>query len=158
MSIVFDIKQIQAMIDNGVPHCAEIGVRVHEMNVDGAVFSLPYQERFAGNPVDGVLHGGIITTLIDTTAGMCIYAKLEKYMPIATLDLRIDYLKPATPGEELFAFANCYRLTRSIAFVRTIAYHTEREDPVANSVGTFMLQSSPTPSINRFSAASKETK
>ena len=110
MSTGFDIKQIQNIIDTGIPHCGEIGVLVHEINAEGVTFSLPYQERFAGNPVDGVLHGGIITTLIDTAAGMCIYGRLQKYVPIATLDLRIDYLKPATPGEELFAYATCYRI------------------------------------------------
>ncbi|TNE33491.1 MAG: PaaI family thioesterase [Alphaproteobacteria bacterium] len=150
MPEAFDLDQIQAMIDKGIPHCAEIGMKVHEMSPDGVVFSLPYQERFAGNPVNGVLHGGIITTLIDSAAGMCIFAKLKEYMPVATLDLRIDYLKPATPDEELFAFLTCYRMTRKIAFVRGVAYHETRDDPIANAVGTFMLQSSPTPKVRQF--------
>ena len=141
MSTEFDINQIQNIIDHGIPHCSKIGIRVHDMDADGVVFSLPYQERFAGNPVNGVLHGGIITTLIDTAAGMCIYARLREYMPIATLDLRIDYLKPATPGEDVFTRATCYRVTRQIAFTRAIAYHSDPEDPIANSVGTFMLKS-----------------
>ena len=148
MSAEFDISQIQNIIDKGIPHCAEIGVKVHEMDADGVTFSMDYQERFAGNPVSGILHGGIITTLIDTAAGMCIYARLKQYMPIATLDLRIDYLKPATPGEELFTRATCYKVTKQIAFVRAIAYHDDPEDPVANSVGTFMLKSSNSPPLN----------
>ncbi len=98
MSDMFDINQIQTIIDKGIPHCAEIGVKIEKMGAEGVVFYLPYQERFAGNPVNGVLHGGIITTLIDSAMGMSIYARLEKYLPLATLDLRIDYLKPATRG------------------------------------------------------------
>ncbi|MCR9214577.1 MAG: PaaI family thioesterase [Proteobacteria bacterium] len=151
MSKPFDINQIQNIIDTGIPHCSEIGVKVHEMDDDGVTFSLPYQERFAGNPVNGILHGGIITTLIDTAAGMCIYARVKKYLPIATLDLRIDYLKPATPGLELFTRATCYRTTRQIAFTRAIAYHTDPDDPVANSVGTFMLKSSSTKPLDEVS-------
>lgn len=151
MSEPFDISQIQSIIDTAIPHCADIGVRVHEMGDEGVTFSLPYQERFAGNPVNGILHGGIITTLIDTASGMCIYAKLKEYIPIATLDLRIDYLKPATPGEELFTRAICYKTTKHIGFTRAIAYHTDPEDPVANSVGTFMLQSTPTPPLDMVS-------
>jgi len=142
MSNAFDINQIQNIIDNGVPHMAEIGVRVHDLDEDGVTFSMAYQERFAGNPVSGILHGGIITTLIDTAAGMSIYARLQQYMPIATLDLRIDYLKPATPGEDVFTRASCYKMTKQIAFVRAIAYHSDPEDPIANAVGTFMLKSS----------------
>ncbi|WP_339630417.1 PaaI family thioesterase [uncultured Sneathiella sp.] len=148
MSDAFDISQIQNIIDHGIPHCADIGVKVHDMNADGVTFSLPYQERFAGNPVNGVLHGGIITTLIDTAAGMCIYARLQKYMPIATLDLRIDYLKPATPGEDVYTHATCYRTTKQIAFVRAIAYHSDPEDPIANAVGTFMLKSTAGKTLN----------
>ncbi|MDF2367251.1 PaaI family thioesterase [Sneathiella sp.] len=151
MSTEFDINQIQNIIDHGIPHCAEIGVKVHDMDADGVIFSLPYQERFAGNPVNGVLHGGIITTLIDTAAGMCIYAKIKQYVPIATLDLRIDYLKPATPGEDVFTRATCYKVTKQIAFVRAIAYHGDPEDPIANSVGTFMLKSTGSPPLNEVS-------
>lgn len=141
MSTAFDIGQIQNIIDTGIPHCSEIGVKVQDMDAEGVTFSLPYDSRFAGNPMNGILHGGIITTLIDTAAGMCIYTRLQKYLPIATLDLRIDYLKPATPGEEVFAYATCYKLTKQIAFTRAIAYHTDPDDPIANSVGTFMLKS-----------------
>jgi uncharacterized protein (TIGR00369 family) len=147
----FDINQIQNILDQGIPHCAEIGVKVHELDEEGVTFRLPYQERFAGNPVNGTLHGGIITTLIDTAASLCVYVRLQKYVPLATLDLRLDYLKPATPGEELFTRAVCYKITRQIAFSRAIAYHTDPDDPIANSVGTFMLKSTETPPLNKVS-------
>ena len=148
MSDMFDINQIQTIIDKGIPHCAEIGVKIEKMGADGVVFYLPYQERFAGNPVNGVLHGGIITTLIDSAMGMSIYARLEKSLPLATLDLRIDYLKPATPGEDVYTHSFCYKTTRQIAFVRAIAYHGDRHDPIANAVGTFMLKSTDSPALD----------
>jgi len=158
MSDGFDITQIQNIIDSGIPQCADLGVRVHDMTEDKVVMGLPYDAHHAGNPVNGVLHGGIITTLIDSASGMCIYAKLKKYIPIATLDLRIDYLKPATPGEKLYAEAYCYRLTKRIGFVRSVAYHADPEDPIASSVSTFMLQSTPTPPLNVVAAERGATK
>ncbi len=154
MALDFDVTQIQNIISIGVPHCADIGLLVDSMTQDEVIFRLPYQERFAGNPVDGTLHGGIITTVIDSASGMCIYAKLQKYVPIATLDLRIDYLKPATPGKEIFAKAICYKVTKRIAFTKAIAYHDDPDNPIANSVGTFMLQSTPTKPLN---VVAKET-
>ncbi len=149
MTSPFDVSQIQNIITTGIPHCADIGLMIDEVTEDDAVvFRLPYQERFAGNPVNGILHGGIITTVIDSASGMCIYTKLKDYVPIATLDLRIDYLKPATPGEQVYAKAVCYKITKKIAFTRAIAYHSDPEDPIANSVGTFMLQSTMTRPLN----------
>ena len=153
MSGAFDIEQIQNIIDVGIPHCADIGVKVEDMSETGVIMRLPYDKRFVGNPVSGVLHGGIVTTLIDSASGMCIYVKMQKYVPIATLDLRIDYLKAAEPGRDVLARAHCYRLSRQIAFVKAIAYHDDPEDPIANSVSTFMLKSTPGKPLN---VASKE--
>jgi acyl-coenzyme A thioesterase PaaI-like protein len=58
---------------------------------------------------------------------------------IATLDLRIDYMKAANPGEDIFAFAECYKVTKNIAFARGVAYHTDRTDPIATCAAAFML-------------------
>jgi acyl-coenzyme A thioesterase PaaI-like protein len=79
-----------------------------------------------------------VTTLLDATSGACVYMKLKKPIPIATLDLRIDYLKPSQPRRELFARAECFKATRNVAFVRATAYHDEG-DPIATATGTFML-------------------
>jgi acyl-coenzyme A thioesterase PaaI-like protein len=40
------------------------------------------------------------------------------------------------------ARAHCYKVTRSIAFVRAVAYEDDPEDPVATAQATFMLDSS----------------
>jgi acyl-coenzyme A thioesterase PaaI-like protein len=61
---------------------------------------------------------------------------------IATLDLRIDYMKPATPERDIFAYAECFKVTKNIAFVRGLAYHTDRNDPIATCAATFMLGTS----------------
>jgi len=149
MSVSFDITQIQNIIDTGIPHCSDIGLKIEKLEEDAVTMRLPYDTRFVGNPVTGVLHGGIITTLIDTASGMCVYARKKAYMPIATLDLRIDYLKAATPGEDVLTRAECYRLSKQIAFVRAVAYHEDINDPVANSVSTFMLHSTKSKPLNK---------
>ena len=105
----------------------------------GAVMELPYQDRLVGNPETGVLHGGAVTTLIDSVCGMAVASALDEPCPIATLDLRIDYLRPAVPGKALVARADCYKVTTQMAFVRSTAYHDSVDDPVATAAGTFIL-------------------
>jgi acyl-coenzyme A thioesterase PaaI-like protein len=62
---------------------------------------------------------------------------------VATLDLRIDYLRPATPHRDLFARAETYKLARDIAFLRAYAYQDDLQDLVASAAGTFMFTSAP---------------
>jgi len=83
-----------------------------------------------------------VTTLLDHTCGHAVLAALDVFRTIATLDLRIDYLRPAEPGLDILAYAQCYKLTRSVAFVRAIAFDRDRDDPVATVQATFMLDSS----------------
>src|SRR3954451_22144672 len=101
--------------------------------------SLPYRPVFVGNTETGVLHGGVVTAMLDESCGMAVQLALDGTSAIATLDLRIDYQKPATPGLDIRAHAVCYRTTRSIAFVRATAYQDSEDDPVATATACFMV-------------------
>ena len=111
-----------------------------------AVCKVPFAAHLVGNPDTGVVHGGVITALLDNACGIAVGSKTGLQGRIATLDLRIDYMKPATPGEDVLAFAECYKVTRHIAFVRGVAYHTDRADPIATCAAAFMLGAAKGPS------------
>ena len=100
---------------------------------------LPYGPDLVGDPDTGIVHGGVITGMLDHTCGMCVVAALRAPMPIATLDLRIDYMKPAVPGQDIFAEAECVKVGHDIAFVRGLAHQGSRENPIALCTGAFML-------------------
>lgn len=100
---------------------------------------LPYDARLIGDPATGVIAGGAVTTLLDHTCGQAVWAALSDFLPIATLDLRIDYMRAAEPGLDVWARANCYKLTRHIGFVRATAYDKDAEDPVATAQAAFAL-------------------
>lgn len=127
------------MLDS-VPHAQALGFALVDMRRDHAVLKAPYRDEFIGDPETGVIHGGVITSLLDNTSGIAVVCALDGLMPIATLDLRIDYMRPARPLTDVFAHAHCYKVTRSIAFVRAIAYEEREDDPVATSHGAFMLR------------------
>ena len=122
-----------------VPHARALGMNVVNAKRGEAWLSVPYDEKLVGNPRTGVIHGGVITSLLDNACGIAVQLALPERMSIATLDLRIDYMKPATPKLGLMAHTHCYKVTKNIAFVRGTAYHTDEEDPIATCVGTFML-------------------
>ena len=123
-----------------VPHNNALGIVVEQIQKGGiAVFKLPYADNLVGNPETGILHGGAITSLLDATCGAAVFAALSELKPIATLDLRIDYLRPADAGKDVRARANCYKVTRNVAFVRAMAFHDDENDPIAAAAGTFML-------------------
>ena len=126
------------MLDH-VPHAKAVGLTFVSIERGVAVLKLAYDEKLVGNPDTGVVHGGVITTLLDNCCGIAVGSSLEMMRPIATLDLRIDYMKPATPKEDIYARAECYKVTANIAFVRATAYHTDIADPIATAVGAFML-------------------
>jgi uncharacterized protein (TIGR00369 family) len=124
-----------------VPLMRELDFTVVEFERGYATFRMAYQERLIGDPETGVLGGGVITTLIDSVCGMAVQTALRKPVTIATLDLRIDYLRPSTPGSPLHARAECYKVTRHVAFTRATAWNDDPASPIAHSVGTFMLAS-----------------
>src|SRR3954453_10469290 len=115
------------------------GLRLDRAAPGEAWSSLPYRPVFVGDTETGVLHGGVVPAMLDESCGMAVQLALDGTRSIATLDLRIDYLKPATPGLDIKAHAVCYRVTRSIAFVRATAYQDSEDDPVATATGCFMV-------------------
>ena len=123
----------------GIPHQRAIGFTLVEMGEDFAVGRIPYRRSLVGNPANGVVHGGIVTTLLDTVGGMAALARRGEFLVMATLDLRIDYLRPSTPGEDLAARVECYKLTRNVAFTRGFAFNGDPGDPLASMSATYML-------------------
>jgi uncharacterized protein (TIGR00369 family) len=127
-----------------VPHCREIGMRCVRVGPCEATLMIPYREELVGDPTRGVVFGGVITTLLDQAGGVATLCSLPEITTIATIDLRIDYLRAAAPGRDLTGRAECIRRTRSVAFVRGTAWDDDPEDPFAICIGTFMLGANPT--------------
>lgn len=122
-----------------IPHCRELGITVVELHHGHGLMHVPYDKKMIGNPRTGALHGGVITTLMDTVGAVVVMASVPAGIPLATLDLRIDYLRPASGGRDVFASAECFKTTANVAFVRGVAYQETFRDPIAHCTGTYML-------------------
>lgn len=118
--------------------CQVLGIDVQAADPSGLTLRLPYSRQIVGNPETGGIHGGAITTLMDTTCGISIVCVLPEFEICPTLDLRIDYMHPAEPDKDVFGFAECYRVTPTIIFTRGYAYQDDPAQPIAHVVGAFM--------------------
>ena len=122
-----------------LPLVAELGIELVAVDAARGVCAIrqPWRAELVGDPERQTLHGGVITYLLDTLAAA---ATITRRVPAqATLDLRIDYLRPATTKQDLIAEAECYRVTRHVAFVRGVCHQGDPERPVANLTAAFML-------------------
>ena len=133
------IALFQKWFSDTVPHNLALGTRVIDVGKGRAAMQIDWREELVGNPETGVLAGGPLTAMLDRCCGMAVGTMLTNPQPFATLDLRIDYARPAEPGKPVIAEAECYRITRSVAFTRAFAHHGDPKDPIAAAAGTFML-------------------
>ena len=120
------------------PQCSALQMSYVCMDERIPTLSLPWREDLVGNAQSGVLHGGVITTLIDTAGAAAVAAHLAHTEALATIDLRIDYMRPAKPGERIFATSECYRLSGQVAFTRTVCRSGNGDEPFALGTATYM--------------------
>ena len=121
------------------PHMREIGARITAVARGRGSMTLPARDEWLGDPLRAQLHPGALTVLADSTCGLAVGTALSEHAPYATLDLRMDYLRPAGPGHDVSCDAHCFRLTRNVAFVRAEVYQGDREQPIAVAQASFML-------------------
>jgi len=113
----------------------------------------PFREDLVGDPADGAIAGGVIFALLDQTCGMAISFALRaraeaegrELRPggMATLDFRLDHIRPPKPGQGVTAEAECLNLTGDVAIVRGWAYEDDKADPIAAAQAAFMLTNVP---------------
>ena len=133
----FDVERFTAGGFGG--HGEQLGIAYHAHGLDWVELKLPWHADLVGDPDRDVLASGPIIALMDMATSFSVWLKRERFVPHATLDLRVDYLRPARPGRTVIGRGECYRLTRVLSFVRGQAHDGDAADPIAHVVGSFML-------------------
>lgn len=133
----FDPEQAAKLFANA-GHSGWLGLRYRGHGENWVELKLPWREDLLADAQREVLASGPIISLMDMTSGMSIWTTANAFRPIATLDLRVDYQRPAKAHSSVIGHVECYKITRSAAFVRGIAHDGDEADPVAHIAGVFM--------------------
>ncbi|RTL27103.1 MAG: hypothetical protein EKK47_19450 [Burkholderiales bacterium] len=122
----------------GIPYAAASGMQVTELGKGTVSLFQPARDTWTGDSELQMIHTGCLSVLADTACGLAVGAAMDTPEPIATLDLRMDYLRPAMAMTDLVCKAECHRLSRSIGFVRGQVFQVGQDEPVATVNATFM--------------------
>ncbi|MBR9824210.1 MAG: PaaI family thioesterase [Alphaproteobacteria bacterium] len=133
------LNQLAELLVDGSPHASALGLTHEEVGEGSAVMRAPYKAELIGDPETGVLHGGVVTALLDHVCGLAAFTGFGGEDMPATLDLRIDYMRPAKPGLDIIAEAVCLRSHGLVAVVRATAHDGDADDPVATAQAAFMI-------------------
>ena len=125
-----------AMEKNG--HGKTLGLKMTKINRGEINLVFPYKEEVIGNPLTGVIHGGVIVSLLDTACGSAAMTVLTTPAVAPTMDLRLDYMHPAEPNKPIYVEAKVYRQTSNVIFCRGLAWQEDKENPIAHCVANFM--------------------
>ncbi|MCK0149576.1 PaaI family thioesterase [Marivita sp. S6314] len=123
-----------------LPHAKALGMEIVEIGDGSAEITMPYADHLVGDPKTGVIHGGAVSALMDTCGGAAVMSHPDAPAGTATIDLRIDYMRGATPGQAITAKAHVYHITRTVAFVRATACDEDTDRPVASATGAFTVE------------------
>jgi uncharacterized protein (TIGR00369 family) len=119
------------------PLAEALGLRRVAIAPGRATFEAPWREDLVGDAEREIVAGGVVIALIDHACAATIASVRRGGAP--TLDLRVDYMRAAAPRAGVVCEAHCYKLTRTIAFVRALAWDADRGDPVATALATFAI-------------------
>lgn len=141
--MTIDKNRLAKQFTAAIPHARMLGMTIDSLSDGMAVMSMPYDARLIGDPETGVIHGGAVSALLDTCCGAAVVSHPRAPGGTATIDLRIDYMRAATPGQAIRARAECYHITRNVAFVRATATDDDDSLPVATATGSFTVEGAP---------------
>ena len=125
---------------DAMPYARALGMQLTVLD-DGVVeIAMEYESFLIGDVSTGVIHGGAVSALMDTCCGIAVICHQSAPRSTATIDLRIDYMRSATPKQSIKTRAECYHMTRNIAFARATTFDDDTSRPVATASGAFTVE------------------
>jgi uncharacterized protein (TIGR00369 family) len=130
-------EQLRHFFENEIPFNRVLGLKV-EMLGDGCCQArVPARPEHVGDPRRPALHGGVISASADATGGLSVFLKARQGDRISTVDLRVDYLRPARTDVDLILESRVVRMGNRVAVADTIVHQGNFDEPVARSTAVY---------------------
>src|SRR3954452_20704364 len=141
-------KKLRQVFEEAVAFNRVLGLKVESLDVEMPKLRFDMKPELIGNPRRQILHGGVISAVLDVAAGFEVHfavAKLHDQDPhrgdfpnIGTIDLRVDYLRPGR-GKFFIASARVVRLGNRVAVAYTEMTNDEGE-LIATGGAAYMVE------------------
>ena len=109
-------KQFLGLVTEMIPFNKFLGIEIDDAKEGWVRLSLPYRTDYIGDASRPALHGGVISTLIDTCGGFAVWTTMSLEDRVSTIDLRVDYLSPGAP-DKLIADGTVVRVGNRVGVV-----------------------------------------
>jgi uncharacterized protein (TIGR00369 family) len=116
--VEFTPEKVLRFMEEQVPFNRLLGIRGESVEQGRAVLVQPVRPDFIGDSTRPALHGGVVSSLIDTAGGVAAWSSLASGESVSTIDLRVDYLEPAGLQAPLRAVAEVVRKGSRVCHVR----------------------------------------
>ena len=135
-----DAAALKQMMEVFIPFNAFLGVRVGEATRERVLLEIPFRDELVGDPLRPALHGGVLSALADACGGAAVWVGLEDPgARVSTIDLRIDYLRPASL-DTIVAEGRVVRLGNRVGVVDVRLYNARApEVTVATGKGVYNI-------------------
>jgi uncharacterized protein (TIGR00369 family) len=136
-----DLDVLRQVAEEFIPFNKFLGIRVTIAERGRVELELPFREELIGDPMKRAIHGGVLSTLIDTTGGMAVWgAILDPHLSVSTIDLRVDYLRPGKP-ETLVCEGTAVRVGRSVGVTDMRVFHRSApSSTIATGKGVYAIK------------------
>lgn len=143
-------QQLAATVLDSIPFAKFLDLKIKQLDNQHATIHLAKRPEFIGNHIQGILHGGVIASVLDSAGGLIVMYNLlqrtqdlsfdervAKLGKVGTIDMRVDYLRPGR-GETFTADAHLLRSGNKVSVTR-MHMHNDQDELIAVGTGTYLI-------------------
>lgn len=116
-----------------------LGMKVEEIREGYARIRVPFRAELIGDPVRPAIHGGVLSALIDACGGVACFTMVDPSDRLSTVDMRVDYLRPAA-AVDLVCVSEVVRMGNRVGAVKSVVRGVDKPDEFAAGMAVYNIR------------------